>query len=292
MTQERQIEAIISPPPYHWVGNGFKVNNFMPRGIQSNSRMSPFFLLDYNAKMYYPPSSEKRGVGVHPHRGLETVTIAYKGKVAHHDSEGNGGIISEGDVQWMTAGRAILHKEYHEESYVKKGGDFQMVQLWVNLPAKDKMTAPKYQEIPAETMGKYMLDGGKGEVNIIAGTYENAKGPASTFTPINLFDVRLSKNASLSFNFDETHNTAFLIIEGHALINNKEKAPQDHLVLFENKGQSIVLEAVEDATILVMSGAPINEAVYPYGPFLMNNEEEIQQAFEDFHNGKFGELED
>jgi quercetin 2,3-dioxygenase len=199
MNNLKPIEAVFPPPSYHWVGNGFKVHNFLPRAIRSNDRMSPFFLLDYNAKMYYPPSDEKRGVGVHPHRGLETVTIAYHGKIAHHDSAGNGGIISSGDVQWMTAGKAILHKEYHEESYVKTGGDFQMVQLWVNLPATYKMTEPKYQEIPNSMMGKYFLDNNKGIVNVIAGKFHTATGPASTFTPINLFDIHLEEGAEITF---------------------------------------------------------------------------------------------
>jgi len=292
MCDFRKIESIIEPPSYHWVGNGFKVHNFMPRGIGSNTRMSPFFLLDYNAKMYYHPSNQKRGVGVHPHRGLETVTIAYQGAVAHHDSAGNGGIINKGDVQWMTAGKAILHKEYHDEAYVARGGDFQMVQLWVNLPAKDKMTAPNYQEIPNEIMGKYNLDENMGRVEIIAGSYKNVKGPANTFTPVDLFNAYLKTNANIDFSFKTHHNTALLIIEGHIKINHSENVKQDRFVLFKNEGEHIHIKAIEDSIILVMSGEPIHEEVYPYGPFLMNTKEEIQQAYEDYNKGVFGHLDD
>lgn len=292
MNSFRQIESIIDPPPYHWVGNGFKVHNFLPRAIRSNDRMSPFFLLDYNAKMYYPPSDEKRGVGVHPHRGLETVTIAYHGKIAHHDSAGNGGVIAEGDVQWMTAGKAILHKEYHEEGYVDKGGDFQMIQLWVNLPAKYKMTEPKYQEIPNAMMGKLKLDNKKGLVNIIAGEFHSVKGPAFSFTPINLFDTRLEKDAVIDFSFQENHNTAFMIVQGEIIINNEHTVGCDKFVLFKNQGTDITVRANEQSIFLVMSGEPINEPVFPYGPFLMNNREEIEQAYEDYQNGEFGFLED
>jgi redox-sensitive bicupin YhaK (pirin superfamily) len=291
MKNLKPIEAVFPPPPYHWVGNGFKVHNFLPRAILSNDRMSPFFLLDYNAKMHYPPSEEKRGVGVHPHRGLETVTIAYHGKIAHHDSTGNGGIISAGDVQWMTAGKAILHKEYHEESYVKAGGDFQMVQLWVNLPAKFKMTEPKYQEIPNAIMGKYLLDDNKGTVNVIVGKFHTATSPASTFTPINLFDIHLEEGSEITFQIEALHNTAILIIEGQVNLNGKS-VTADHFVLFENKGTDIVLHAETKSVILLMSGEPIHEPVFPYGPFLMNAREEIEQAYEDYSEGLFGFLED
>ncbi len=291
MKNQRKIESVYSPPTYHWVGNGFKVHNFLPRAIRSNDRMSPFFLLDYNAKMYYPPSDEKRGVGVHPHRGLETVTIAYHGKIAHHDSAGNGGVISPGDVQWMTAGKAILHKEYHEESYVMKGGDFQMVQLWVNLPAKHKMTEPRYQEIPASKMGKYISENEEFIVNVIAGEYKGVKGPAKTFSPVSLFDIHLEQGAEMDLSAEEHYNTSILVVDGEIKVNS-QTVPGDHLVLFENKGTDIFVKAHQKSTILFMSGEPIHEPVFPYGPFLMNTREEIEQAFEDYNNGIFGYLED
>ena len=252
--------------------------------------MSPFLLLDYNAKVNFPPSETPRGVGVHPHRGFETVTIAYKGKVAHHDSSGGGGVISEGDVQWMTAASGILHKEFHEEGYSKKGGDFQMVQLWVNLPAKDKMSEPKYQAIKNEDMTKLELKNNAGTLEIIAGSYSDAKGTATTFTPINLFNAYLKKDGDISFSFAENDNTALLVIEGNITVNNTDKAPTDHFVLFTNKGEDFTVRADEDALVLVLSGQPIDEPIASYGPFVMNTDEEIMQAVKDFQNGKFGYL--
>src|SRR5688572_25409953 len=192
MKNNRSIEMIVPAPAPHLVGDGFRVHNFFPNNVIDKKRMSPFFLMDYNSKIEFAPSEVPRGVGVHPHRGFETVTIAYHGKVAHHDSTGNGGIIGEGDVQWMTAGSGILHKEYHEKEYSQKGGPFQMVQLWVNLPAKDKMSEPNYQPLKYSEMGKYQLPDNNGLVNIIAGEYKGVKGPVSTFTPINLLDVKLN----------------------------------------------------------------------------------------------------
>ena len=292
MNKFKDIESIISPPPPHMVGNGFRVHNFFPHGIGSDVRMSPFFLMDYNAKMEFPPSEIPRGVGVHPHRGFETVTIAYHGKVAHHDSTGNSGVIGEGDVQWMTAASGILHKEFHEKSYSLKGGLFQMVQLWVNLPAKDKMSPPKYQPLLHEQMGKYSLEEDGGELNIIAGDYKGVKGPASTFTPINLFDARLNMKAILDLDFPETYNTGILIVEGKVKVNDNEIAASDHFVLFGNTGTAIKVEALENSILLVLSGEPIQEPLEQYGPFLMNTREELQQAVDDFNTGKFGYLED
>lgn len=288
----KEIEKVFAPPPAHMVGNGFRVHNFFPHGIRSDVRMSPFFLMDYNAKMEFSPSEIPRGVGVHPHRGFETVTIAYHGSVAHHDSTGNSGVIGEGDVQWMTASSGILHKEYHEKAYSLKGGLFQMVQLWVNLPAKDKVSPPKYQALLHEQMGKYDLDDNGGIVNIIAGEYKGTKGPASTFTPINLFDVRLNKNARLDLEFPESFNTGVLIIEGKVKVNDSEIVASDHFVLFKNTGIEIKVEALENTILLVLSGEPINEPVAQYGPFLMNTREELQQAIDDYNSGKFGYLED
>jgi len=230
-------------------------------------------------------------VGVHPHRGFETVTIAYHGKVAHGDSYGNSGVIGEGEVQWMTAAAGILHKEYHEEEFSKTGGLFQMVQLWVNLPAKDKMSTPKYQGITKEMMGRYELPDGKGGVEIIAGSYEGVQGPAFTFTPIQMYNLRLHKGARLTLDFPETDNTGLLMIEGSALVN-EDTVQQDHFALMANEGTSFTVEALEDAIILVLSGTPINEPIANYGPFLMNTTEELQEAIKDFNTGKFGTLED
>jgi quercetin 2,3-dioxygenase len=291
MTNKKSIETIIPPPPPHMVGDGFRVHGFFPGGKIDKKRMSPFFLMDYNSKVEFPPTDKPRGVGVHPHRGFETVTIAYHGKVAHHDSAGNSGIIGEGDVQWMTAASGLLHKEYHEKSFAKAGGMFQMVQLWVNLPAKYKMSKPKYQEITNSIMGKYAVPDDKGSVEVIAGEYNGTNGPASTFTPMQVYNARLKKGANIELNFPSTFNTGILIIEGNANING-ENAPADHFVLFKNDGETISVEATEDSILLVLSGEPINEPIAQYGPFLMNTREELEQAIDDVNAGKFGVLED
>ncbi len=288
---KRSIEAIIPPPAPHMVGDGFRVHGFFPGGKIDKQRMSPFFLMDYNSKVEFSPTNEPRGVGVHPHRGFETVTIAYHGRIAHHDSAGNSGIIGKGDVQWMTAASGLLHKEYHEETFSKAGGLFQMVQLWVNLPAKYKMTTPKYQEITHPMMGKHLLAGDKGMIEVIAGEYKNTKGAASTFTPINVYNARLKAGATVEVDFPSTFNTGILVVEGSALING-EIAATDHFVLFKNEGELITIETTEDAILLVLSGEPINEPIAQYGPFLMNTWEELEQAISDVSAGKFGVLED
>ncbi|MFN8355367.1 MAG: pirin family protein [Spirosomataceae bacterium] len=289
----KSVHQLFAPPPAHMVGDGFKVHSFFPGGYNLGTRrMSPFFLMDYNAKTLLPPSNQPRGVGVHPHRGFETVTIAYHGKVAHHDSAGNSGVIGEGDVQWMTAASGVLHKEYHEAEFSRTGGWFQMVQLWVNLPAKFKMTPPKYQAITNEQMGKYELPNQLGTVEVIAGEYQGVKGPAFTFTPIEMYNLRLKKGATLTLSLPETYNTGILVIEGSAQFNNSTLAPTDHFILFKNDGDQITIEATEDTVLLVLSGEPINEPVVGYGPFLMNNYDEINQAILDFNHGLFGHLED
>ncbi len=292
MTKLRSVEHIIPPPPAHMVGDGFRVHNFFPgNGIMHMQRMSPFFLLDYGAKIEFPPSDTPRGVGVHPHRGFETVTIAYRGKVAHHDSAGNAGIIGEGDVQWMTAASGILHKEYHEAEWSKLGGEFQMVQLWVNLPARFKMSPPKYQPIRREEFGQYILPDKNGVVEVIAGNFKNTTGPASSFTPIEMYNARLKKGAKLHLSFPENYNTGFMIVEG-AVTVNEQPAPADHFVLFANDGTDIYMEATKEAIVLIMSGEPIREPIVPYGPFVMNNKQEIVDAYDDWNSGKFGILED
>lgn len=285
---QKSIEEIIAAPPAHMVGDGFRVHNFFP-GKHSLTRMSPFFLVDYGSKVEFPASVRPRGVGVHPHRGFETVTLAYYGKVAHHDSWGNSGVIEEGGVQWMTAGSGVLHKEYHEKEFSKKGGLFQMAQLWVNLPAKYKMTKPAYQGFTREQLGKYNCDGGV--VEVVAGEYKGVKGPATTFSPLHLFNIRLKKDGNESFELPAEYNTGMIVIEGKVAVNGKH-APTDSFILFENAGTEINVTAEEDAILLVMSGEPIREAIVPYGPFLMNTKEEIMQAYDDFHKGKFGVLED
>jgi redox-sensitive bicupin YhaK (pirin superfamily) len=289
---KRSIESIIAPPPPHMVGDGFRVHSFFPGGrLIDKKRMSPFFLMDYNAKIEFPPKDEPRGVGVHPHRGFETVTIAYHGRIAHHDSAGNSGVIGEGDVQWMTAASGLLHKEYHEKEFSRKGGAFQMVQLWVNLPAKYKMVAPRYQEITSSMMGRYQVPDDKGVIEIIAGEYKAVKGAASTFTPVHVFNARLKKGAKIDLNFPAHYNTGVLVVEGSIRVNDKT-AGADHFILFKNDGESIAIETTEDSILLILSGEPIDEPIAQYGPFLMNTWDEVEQAIQDVNAGKFGVLEE
>ena len=292
MSNQRSIEAIIAPPPPHMVGDGFRVHNFFPNNrLIDKRRMSPFFMLDYGSKIDFSPSDEPRGVGVHPHAGFETVTIAYHGKIAHHDSAGNSGIIGEGDVQWMTAGAGLLHKEYHEKEFSKTGGLFQMVQLWVNLPAEFKKTKPKYQEITNAMMTRHYLADKESFIEIIAGEYEGTKGPASTFTPMHVFNAKLNKGAAAEFNFPSNYNTGLLVVEGTVKVNGME-ALTDHFILMKNDGEQFNVEASDDAIVLILSGEPIDEPIAAYGPFLMNSWEEVEKAITDVNAGKFGVLED
>ncbi|PWS28109.1 short-chain dehydrogenase [Pedobacter yonginense] len=289
-TNIREVEHVLKAPAPHMVGDGFRVHNFFPSGYEID--MSPFFLMDYGSKIEFSARKEPRGVGIHPHRGFETVTIAYHGAVAHHDSAGNSGIIYPGDVQWMTAASGILHKEYHEEAYSLAGGAFQMVQLWVNLPAKDKMSKPKYQAIKQADMSKYILPNDGGHIEIIAGNYNDVKGTASTFTPIELYNARLNQGAKISFNFNSKFNTGFMMIEGSIKINDSVIANQDTFTHFKNKGEHIEIEALENSVVLILSGEPIHEPIVQYGPFLMNTDEEINQAISDYNQGKFGYIEE
>ena len=289
----KPVKYIFTPPAPHMVGDGFRVHNFFPHLPEIGKQgMSPFFLLDYNSKVTLAPTDKPRGVGVHPHRGFETVTIAYHGKVAHHDSAGNSGVIEEGDVQWMTAASGVLHKEYHEKEFSKKGGFFQMVQLWVNLPAKYKMSKPKYQAITNAQMPKYELPNNGGHIDIIAGEFNGLKGPAFTFTPIEMYNLKLKKGANIKLHFPEQYNTGLLVVEGSATINETNDAPTNHFVFFKNEGEEITITANEDSVLLLLSGETIKEPVAAHGPFLMNTMEEIQQAMLDFNSGKFGELAD
>jgi len=289
----RSIEVVVSPPNPHYVGDGFRVHNFIPSGYHLDmQRMTPFIMMDYNSPFYFPPTDKPRGVGVHPHRGFETVTIAYKGKVAHHDSAGNSGVIGEGEVQWMTAASGILHKEFHEKEFSKAGGDFQMVQLWVNLPAKDKMSKPKYQGITKDQIKKYQLADNAGVVEVIAGQYKDVTGAASTFTPVNLLNTRLNKGGKAEFSFPKNYNTGLLVIEGSIKVNDTEAVEANNFVLFENDGEDFMVEATENAIVLVLSGEPINEPIAAHGPFVMNTRNEILQAMEDYNTGKFGYLEE
>ena len=288
---KKSIEKIFPRPQSPgMVGDGFRVYNYFPSGEIIQKRVSPFLLLDFNAEYVFPPSERVRGVDVHPHKGFETVTIAYKGSVAHHDSTGNSGIIRPGDVQWMTAGAGILHKEYHEQEFSKTGGPFEMIQLWVNLPKKNKLTKPKYQAITSSQMGKVKLPNEGGVVNVIAGDFNGTTGPATTFSPINVFDIHLKKGGRLSTNIPETHNALLLVINGNIDVNSEE-APLHSFVLFKNQGEEIEIIAKEESVLLLLSGEPIEEPIAQYGPFVMNTQQEILEAVQEFQAGKFGELE-
>ncbi|MGV0833164.1 pirin family protein [Empedobacter brevis] len=287
----KNIEAVIAPKEPHFVGDGFRVHNFIPSGYHLDMRrMDPFIMLDYNSKFNFPATDKPKGVGVHPHRSFETVTIAYQGSVSHHDSSGGGGTIHQGDVQWMTAASGVLHKEYHAEEFYKKGGIFQMVQLWVNLPAKDKMSTPKYQAIEHKAIPTVEVE--NGFIEVIAGEYNQTKGAASTFSPVNMLNAKLNVGGKANFSFPANYNTLLLVIEGEVKVNQQEIVPTDHLLLFTNEGEDFSVEATENSVVLILSGEPLNEPIASYGPFVMNTQEQIREAFEDYNNGKFGTLEE
>lgn len=287
----KKVEAILPRPLQPgMVGDGFRVYNYFPNGYRIRDFISPFLMLDYNPPFDFGPSEHPLGVDVHPHKGFETVTIAYQGSVAHHDSRGNSGVINPGDVQWMTAGAGILHKEYHEAAFSKKGGTFEMVQLWVNLPKKDKLTEPHYQAIEAQHMGKYEVPNKGGFVRVVAGNLNGVKGSAQTYTDINLFDMHLMAGADFNFNVPASHNCGILVINGSAMFNQKRSVTHE-FVLFAREGENIHIQAIDDCILLLMSGEPIFEPIAQYGPFVMNTREELNIAFDEFNSGKFGVLE-
>lgn len=291
--KNREKEWVVAPMEAHFVGNGFRMHNFIPQDRRLNhTRMDPFILLDYHSDYFYPPSEERRGVGVHPHRGFETVTIVYKGKVAHHDSTGAGGVIGPGEVQWMTAGAGILHKEYQEDNFSKQGGNLQMIQLWVNLPASDKMTEPGYQGLTKDRIPKVVLPDKTGYISVIAGEYEGVKGAASTFSPIYVYNAYLEEEGEVQLSFPEGYTTSFLVIEGEVELNEKDKVAQDHFVLMQNKETTFTLKANKKTTLLVLSGKPLEEPMVAHGPFVMNTQKQLVQAFQDYEEGKFGYLKD
>jgi redox-sensitive bicupin YhaK (pirin superfamily) len=287
----RGIEGVFSPANTHMVGDGFKVMNFYPNGKGFEERMSPFFLLDFNAEVNFPPSEISRGVGVHPHRGIETITFAYKGSVAHHDSAGNSGVINPGDVQWMTAGGGVLHKEYHEKTFDQKGGAFEMVQLWINLPKQHKYTPAKYQSILHAKKPNVALADNMGTVHVVAGEYNGVKGIAKTFSPVHIYDIHLNPNGEVNFSLPAGFNSAILVIDGDVAVNETPVA-ENHYVQFKNEAGDIHIKASKKSILLVLSGEPLNEPYVSYGPFVMNTEEEIKQAIEDYNAGKFGFLKD
>lgn len=277
----KQLHRIVRNGQFHWVGDGFPVRTLFSYATP-DAEVSPFLLLDYAGPAEFAPASKPRGVSLHPHRGFETVTILYQGEVEHRDTAGNGGLIGPGDVQWMTAAKGLLHEEMHSAAFTRQGGTFEAIQLWVNLPAKYKMDAPHYQSLVKAQIPTVALDRKGSEMRVISGIYEDLKGPAKTYTPINLWDLRLSTGQTLTLDLPETHSTVLFALKGNVDINRTAALTDAELAFFDRKGKTIELSARADSTLLIMSGEPIDEPVVGYGPFVMNTQAEIRQALADF----------
>jgi len=289
----KKILGVYDAPPRHWVGDGFPVRSLFT--YNSHGRhVSPFLLLDHAGPMEFEPAERPRGVGEHPHRGFETVTIVYSGEVEHRDSTGAGGRIGPGDVQWMTAGSGILHDEFHSEAFTRRGGTLEMVQLWVNLPAEHKMTPPGYQTLLDADIPVAGLPDGAGKVRVIAGEFSGEFsghcGPARTHTPMHVWDLRLNRNGATRLDLPDGWNTMLVVLHGTVQVNGAEIAREGQLVMLERAGEGVFVEASNDATVLVLSGQPIDEPLVGHGPFVMNTAEEIHQAMRDFSTGRFGRL--
>lgn len=273
----------------HWVGDGFPVRSIFTYNDLAKD-ISPFLLMDYAGPAIFPPSKHIRGVGEHPHRGFETVTIVYSGEVEHRDSSGGGGLIKPGDVQWMTAASGLVHEEKHGREFAERGGAFEMVQLWVNLPRKDKMAKPRYQGLKDESIPSVTLNGGAGYVRVIAGDFNGNKGPGSTFTPINLWDIRMNASHQAEFKVPAGHTAAIFVLSGKVTVDSGETINEAELAVLDRAGDSFTLTALEDAKILFLGGEPIDEPIVGYGPFVMNSMGEIKQAFIDFEAGRMGQI--
>ena len=289
MTREmKKVARIYSKPSTHMVGDGFRVRNYIPGRHDLMDLANPFIMLDYNTPHIFEDNGKRRGVDAHPHKGFETVTIVYDGEVEHRDSTGAGGKIGPGEVQWMTAGAGLIHEEYHGEDFAKAGGSFHMVQLWVNLPAKDKLTPPSYQALTAENIPSVMLAEGQGSVRVIAGEYGNIKGAAKTFSPVHIYDVTLKAGAMAEFDFTEDFVTFILVNTGKIVIGGVEEAGEAEFVEFGRGGQEFKVEASEDSRFLLLSAEPLNEPIASYGPFVMNTHQEIVETIKEYNEGKFG----
>jgi redox-sensitive bicupin YhaK (pirin superfamily) len=286
----KKVSGILRNNHMHWVGDGFPVRSLFTYNGQGNG-ISPFLMLDYG-KGEFPPTDERKGVGEHPHRGFETVTIVYEGSVEHRDSGGGGGAIGRGDVQWMTAASGVVHEEFHGQEFAKNGGPFEMAQLWVNLPAKDKMSKPRYQEILDAQIPAVTLPDNAGTVRVIAGAFDGNKGPAQTFSRLNVWDVRLKAGASTEFSVVEGDTVILPVFGGTLVVNGSETVKDAEAALFEQAGTSFRIENTggSEAKILFLSGAPLNEPIAGYGPFVMNTQDEIYQAVRDYQSGKMGRL--
>ncbi len=286
----RKVIAVHDAAPPHWVGDGFAVRSIFSYDGLGREPLSPFLMLDYAAPRHFDPAPSRRGVGVHPHRGFETVTIVYAGELEHRDSAGNGGRIGPGDVQWMTAASGILHEEFHSERFTREGGQMSMMQLWVNLPARHKMARPRYQTILDADIPRIALRDDAGTLRVIAGEYENRHGPAETFTPMEVWDLRVAAGKTAALATPEGHTTAIVPMQGRALVNGSSPAGPAQLVQLDRDGGEFTITAESEFSALVLGGAPIPEPVVGYGPFVMNSEREIAAAFADFQSGRFGNL--
>ena len=290
----KKIIGVYRNQNMHWVGDGFPVKNLFSYD-RLGQAISPFLLLDYAAPYHFSPTTQQHGVGSHPHRGFETVTLAYQGGVTHQDSAGGGGQIKTGDVQWMTAGAGLVHEEFHSEEFANKGGLFEMVQLWVNLPAADKMTAPKYQAIEAQDIPVIELEQDAGHIRVIAGRYiaDDAEhsGPAATYSPVNVWDGELKAEHLHHIHVPVDHNVLVVVLSGEMQLNGTQHVQDSSIVMFAQDGEAdIQLQALKDSKFLVLTGQPLNEPIQGYGPFVMNTKDEIVQAFNDFNSGKFGKI--
>ncbi|MFG0842339.1 pirin family protein [Pseudomonas sp. FYR_5] len=285
----KKILGIHHSPHAHWVGDGFPVRSLFTYDNLA-SRISPFLLLDYAGPHDFAPTPARRGVGQHPHRGFETVTIVYQGELEHRDSTGAGGLIGPGDVQWMTAANGILHEEFHSPDFARSGGTLEMVQLWVNLPARDKRAAAGYQTLLAGDIPVLALDGDAGSLRVIAGDYHGHQGPARTFTVMDVWDLRLNAGAVLQLPIAAGRTAALVVLRGNVRINSEREAGPSSLVLLDREGVDVAVEALEGASVLLLSGEPIDEPIVGYGPFVMNSQAEIAESFDDFHAGRFGQM--
>lgn len=287
---DKKLHRVLPTLSKHWVGDGFPVRTLLAYGTGLDDLQSPFLLLDYAGPHEFPPTTKRLGVGPHPHRGFETVTIVYDGEVEHRDSSGAGGKIGPGDVQWMTAASGIVHEEFHGREFAARGGRFEMVQLWVNLPARDKMNSPGYQAILDNQIPQVELSGGQGSVRVIAGAFDEVSGPARTHTPMNVWDMRINTGARLDMKVEDGHSAILVVLKGQVQINSDEILHEAEAGLFELAGSSFQLASDTGANLLLLSGEPLREPVAGQGPFVMNSMQEIRQAMRDFHNGKMGLL--
>lgn len=285
----KKVLGLYSAPRPHWVGDGFPVRSLFSYHSHAK-QLSPFLLLDYAGPADFAPATRPRGVGEHPHRGFETVTIVYKGEVAHRDSTGKGGVIRPGDVQWMTAGSGILHEEFHSEAYTKTGGPLEMVQLWVNLPAKHKFTPPGYQAITSQQIPTVALPNGAGTARIIAGQFDETRGPAHTFTQMNVWDVQAKQGSYVTLPVPAGWTAALIVLHGSVVVNGNVPALPSQMVVMNREDRDVTFSASTDATVLLLAGEPIDEPVVGHGPFVMNSPDEIVQAINDFNRGHFGEM--